>query len=403
MRRSLRALCALTATSVAMLGGAAHAQPKFDITLSGNVWYEHGFVSQSNDEGLRSTEARNRFRMNIIPRGVADNGLEYGARLRIRTVAGGVVDNDRSYLFLNGSMGELRLGAQPGFDDDINGPGANATRPPDYLPDQSFSQWVGFVPAIRTATNGRYVGADVAGGIGSTMTIAIIWPALEGMGLADKLLYKSPRVGGFQVGGSYTPRTDSVNTDVNRVKLASTPAAQFTGSFQDIAELGANYVETFNDVTVRLAAAYAYGKASQTTDSADRFSDLREWHIGAQINYGGLKFGADYIDHGKSGQNLRYAYTARFSAWDVGATYDLGPYRLALSYMEGTDPGSSTLPGNRKVSAYEAGTLYRVAPGLAVGLRYTHYIARSDRTVTASSGSPNDRGNVLLSHVALNF
>jgi outer membrane protein OmpU len=403
MRRSLCALCALTATSVAALGGAAHAQPKFNVTLSGNVWYEHGFVSQSNDEGLRSTEARNRFRMNIIPRGVADNGLEYGARLRIRTVAGGVVDNDRSYLFLNGSMGELRLGAQPGFDDEVNGLGANASRPPEYLPDSSFSQWTGFVPAIRTATNGRYTGADVVGGIGSTMTVAIFWPALEGMGLTDKLLYKSPRVAGFQVGGSYTPRTDSFNTDVNRVKRASTPAAQFTGSFQDVTEVGANYVETFNDVTVRLAAAYAYGKASQTTDSADRFSDLREWHIGAQINYGGLKFGADYIDHGKSGQNLRYAYTARFSAWDVGATYDLGPYRLALSYMEGTDPGSSTLPGNRKVSAYEAGTLYRVAPGLAVGLRYTHYIARSDRTVTATSGSPNDRGNVLLSHVALNF
>lgn len=80
-----------------------------------------GLVSQTNDRNLRSTEARNRFRLTVVPLAKADNGLEYGANLRLRSALGSrAVDIDRGYLFSSGSFGTVRLGVTPGFDGEIS-------------------------------------------------------------------------------------------------------------------------------------------------------------------------------------------------------------------------------------------------------------------------------------------
>ncbi len=107
-------LAGSAAVALALGAGAANAQAKFDIKVGGDAYFEAGYVDQDLDSGLRSTEFRNRMRINIIPTAKADNGLEYGARIRIRANSGAAnartTDADRSYIFAQGTFGQVRLG-----------------------------------------------------------------------------------------------------------------------------------------------------------------------------------------------------------------------------------------------------------------------------------------------------
>ncbi|WP_236783903.1 porin, partial [Azospirillum humicireducens] len=73
VNRYLLAGCA--AVTLAAAAGAANAQAKFDVKVSGDAYFEAGYVSQDLDANTRSTEFRNRLRLNIIPTAKADNGL----------------------------------------------------------------------------------------------------------------------------------------------------------------------------------------------------------------------------------------------------------------------------------------------------------------------------------------
>ncbi|MFD1626277.1 porin [Azospirillum griseum] len=401
----------LCGTAALCFTGPVQAQSRFDIQLSGDAYFEMGLVSQSNDTNLRSTEARNRFRLTVTPIGKADNGLEYGAYLRLRSALGtGVVDTDRSYLFASGAYGTVRLGITPGFDGEISHLTNGTGRPIAYLPFGLYDHaaaWVGPTGGAQgtdTAT-GRHTGGDLRGGVGGALQppATLMWPWLNADAGATKILYASPRFAGLQVGASYTPRNDSVNTDVNRNRVGSTAAAQFTGSFQDIVEIGANHKATLGPVKTTLSAALMAGKATGSGVAADSFRNLRGHIAGVRFEYGGFSVGADYLNYGKSGQNARYAYMDDSWSWQVGAQYASGPYVVGAAYIRTEDPGQVNRPGKRTANVYEVGTSYTVAPGLRLQLQYDFFDTTSDKAVTAATGSPNDRAHVMLARTLLAF
>ncbi|AWB08101.1 porin (plasmid) [Azospirillum humicireducens] len=402
------ALCALLASCIT---GPAQAQSRFDIQLSGDAYFEIGLVSQSNDRNLRSTEARNRFRLTVVPLAKADNGLEYGANLRLRSALGSrAADIDRSYLFSSGSFGTVRLGVTPGFDGEISHLANGTGRPIAYLPFGLYDHaaaWVGPAGGAQGTdpTTGRYTGGDFRGGVGGALQppATLMWPWLNADAGATKILYASPRFAGLQVGGSYTPRNDSSNTDISRAKTGSTPAAQFTGNFQDIVEVGANYKATLGPVKATLSAAYMGGKAIGSGAAADSFKDLRGYIGGFRFEYAGFSLGGDYLNYGKSGQNARYAHMDDSWTWQIGAQYVTGPYVLGAAYIRTEDPGQVNRPGKRTADIYEVGAGYTVAPGLRVQLQYDYFDTRSDKAVTLASGSPDDRAHVLLARTMVAF
>lgn len=388
-----------------------HAQSRFDIKLSGDAYFEMGFVSQTNDKNLRSVEARDRFRLTVVPTAKTDDGLEYGALLRLRSALGtGAVDADRSYLFASGAFGLVRLGVTPGFDGEISHLVNGTGRPIAYLPFGLYDHATGWIgPAGggqgTDPATGRYTGADFRGGVGGALQrpSTLMWPWLNADGNATKILYASPRIAGLQIGTSYTPRSDSSNTDINRGKTGSTAAAQFTGIFHDIVEAGVNYKTALGPVKATVSAAYMGGRAAGSGDRADSFRGLRGYIGGFRFEYGGFSLGGDYLNYGKSGQNARYAYADDSWSWQAGAQYARGPYVLGAAYIRTEDPGQVNRPGKRTADVYELGAGYTVAPGLRVQLQYDYIDTKSDKAVTAASGSPDDQAHVLLARTLLAF
>ncbi|SMH62297.1 porin [Azospirillum agricola] len=393
------------------LTSPALAQSRFDIRLGGDAYFEMGLVSQSNDTNLRSTEARNRFRLTIVPLAKADNGLEYGAYLRLRSaLASRAVDVDRSYLFASGAFGTVRLGVTPGFDGEISHLTNGTGRPIAYLPFGLYDHaaaWVGPAGGAQGTdpATGRYTGGDFRGGVGDALQppASLMWPWLNADAGATKILYASPRFAGLQVGASYTPRNDSSNTDINRGKTGSTAAAQFTGNFQDIVEVGANYKTALGPVKATLSAAFMGGRASDSGAAADSFRNLRGHIGGFRFEYEGFSLGGDYLNYGRSGQNARYAYLDDAWTWQVGAQYASGPYVLGAAYIRTEDPGQVNRPGKRTSDVYEVGAGYTVAPGLRVQVQYDLFDTTSDKAVTAVTGSPDDRTHVVLARTLLAF
>ena len=397
----------VAAIALAAFCGQAAAQgapAKFDIKIGGDALFEAGYTSQERDGGLRSTEFRNRMRIVVTPSAKADNGLEYGARIRLRAANGDrSVDSDRAFLFANGGFGTIRLGQVNSLNDDIY-----VSRPWDYAPlalTDVVAQWLAATQAAgsQPTLNGRYAGADVAAAAGAS---SILQHSMTPQSTATKLVYLTPRFSGAQFGASYTPRSDSFNTDVNRSKYSSTAGSAQSAVFQDMIEAGANYRETFGAVSVRASVGYIWGKTSDSTSAADRFEDFRAWQAGAQIGFAGFIVGGGYIDYGKSGQN-KNAAVAPFrddsNTWNVGVQYQSGPLTVGAAYLYGQDAGSLTARGKRKLDVIEVGLSYAVAPGLQLQAQYDHFKADSDKPSSVVLGDPDDRGNVVLLRSVLAF
>ncbi|WP_434616560.1 porin [Azospirillum sp. B2RO_4] len=339
MKRSLVIGCAAVALAAGC--GTASAQAKFDILLGGDAWFQGAYVDQDNDTGLRQTEFANRFRLNITPTAKADNGLEYGARLRLRASGGTAnnrsTDSDRAYIFVNGGFGTVQAGVINGLSDEygIIGPNVEGI---EGSPDAQFLNY------YVNATGAPYV-------LGSLRT-------LESGDASTKIVYLTPSVAGFQVGAAYTPVYGSSNTDVNRRKN--------TTAYRDMGEVQATYKGAFGGFGVEASAAYQFAKA------ASGLEDLSSVHVGANVSYADFKIGGSYAFSGDSGYATGTRGVDDQQLWIVGANYTLGPVILAATYTDAKGIDGNFAGLNSRAHVWQAGVTYTVAPGLTTGLEYSY-------------------------------
>jgi hypothetical protein len=389
MNRYLLAGCA--AVALAMGAGAANAQTKFEVKVGGDAYFEGGWVDQDLDANTRSVEFRNRFRVNIIPTAKADNGLEYGGRIRIRAAGNDrTADADRAYIFAQGTFGQVRLGVTNSFNDETY-----VTGPMDYLPLALYDQVINWVGPNNTVGSG---------GASQTTRNSIIWPSLNADANATKIVYFSPRFAGLQFGASYTPRNDSNNTDMNRSKVSALSAATGTnilgtGGYEDLWEVGANYNETFAGFTVKASGGYMGANAlgsSTLPAAAQNYNDLTGWQAGLQVGYAGFAVGGSYTYYNRSGENS-LGFTEGQRNYTVGVQYTTGPIVVGANYKFGADAGSTAIPGSRRLNVYEAGVGYTVAPGLTLQAQYD-YVDTNNET-----GLADDKANVVLVRSILAF
>lgn len=414
MNRYLLAGCA--AAALALGAGAANAQAKFEVKVGGDAYFEGGWVDQDRDTNLRSVEFRNRFRVTVTPTAKADNGLEYGGRIRMRANSGANnarnMDADRGYIFAQGAFGQVQMGVTNSFND-----ATYVTAPQDYLPLAIYdgvTAWLGG-------------GADIASGLAG-LNGSILNQSLVVENNATKIVYFSPRFAGLQLGASYTPRNDSSAGDVARtepvtgagvvttggvttstfgpgtIAAPSTPGAArgFSTTFQDLVEVGANYSNTFGGVAVKASAGYYWGDAANTTIVGASVEDLNAWQVGAQVGYAGFSIGGSYTDFGESGQiQTATSSNDKSRVWVVGAQYTAGPIVVGANYKNGQDAGDLYTPGKRKLEVYEIGAGYTVAPGLTLQAQYDYFQADSDRT--SATANFDDEGHVVLVRTVLAF
>ena len=384
MVRSALLLGAATLSLVSVLGaGPAFAQSKFDVVIGGDAYFEAGYVDQDRDAGLRSTEFRNRLRLLVTPKAKADNGLEYGARLRLLAENGAsnarTTTYDRAFLFVNGSFGTVHMGVENGPSDD-----SGIIAPSDWGTggvDGSFPSWLG-----NSAAN-------------APVTIGNIRALISGNS-ATRATYWTPEIAGFKLGASYQPSSDSSGTDVNRSKFALASANR-TGAYRDVYEVGGTYTNNFGGVAVNASLFYLGGKAKDSSITGASFDDLSSTHAGLTVAYGGLKVGGSYAWSGDSGyaksSTAGIVSREKQDVWTVGAQYTFGPTTLGVGYLNAKDAGDLTVRGRSKFELITVGAKYVVAPGFAIGPEYNHFKLSSD--VAANS----DKGDMFLIQTNLAF
>ena len=416
MRSSLLAGCAAIALAGMCGTAAADGTPgKFDLKLSGDGSFTAGLVreSEDTDAALNALKARrdnagdfvNRFRLQATATATADNGLEYGANIRLRAWLGtGTIDADQAYIFADGTWGRVEAGVTPGPSSQYgvaapNGFGTGGVMG-DWSDGPGYSSWLN--------NQQTYVGST----FGSEYNLN------TGSNWATKINYFTPRF--FAQDGStpdnptglmgmlsYTPNNMSINTAVGRSSnLTIVPTGQlYTPSsdslcgynnpglatnnlpnpstpvqgcyWQNMVETGLRYDGTFSDISVSGSVGYVHGQAPTPVGYAT-FNDLDAYQVGLQLGYGAFLVGGSFLSAGKSGYtkgSVNYSGNTIVQKTDQqsftgGIQYTNGPVVVGFNYAHGQDAGDMSLRGARTADLFSVGATYTLAPGLTTSLEW---------------------------------
>ncbi|SMH47146.1 porin [Azospirillum agricola] len=390
MRLSARFLAALLAGAAgAALSAPASAEPNFEVIVGGDAYFQAAYINQRQDDGLRSSEFANRFRLTVNPAVTTEDGLQYGARLRLLagngdpSVAGRTVENDRAFLYATGAFGTVQAGVINGLSDEYGIIGPNL----EGIAGSPDSNGILFLHGSTT-----YAALPLAAT--SLRTLVSYDPG-------TKLIYITPSLYGFQLAASYTPRLGDSNTSVNRRKVDALGDAL---SFHDVVEAGGAYQAVFDELTIEASAFYQTGKAVRQSDgvTSQSYEDLNSVHVGANIGYGPVKVGASYAYSGKSGYAKGIADARAQQNVIVGAQYTSGPLVFAANYLRALGNDSATMSIPAKADIWQAGVTWTVAPGMTTGVEYD-YVRSSLSSASLIGTDLNDRAHILMLDTRLAF
>ncbi|RJF89636.1 porin [Oleomonas cavernae] len=362
MKKILLGTTAL-ATAVLISAGAQAAAEPVSLKISG---YFKGLVA-FGDNGV--TDARNvavkswDSEVHFTAKGVADNGLTYGARIELE---GNTTGNqiDEAFLFFEGGFGKIEVG----YDDSVAYQMLNTSPAPDKL---------GML-ALNTP--------NYAWGGATAQTLDALFN-----NDAAKLIYFTPRLAGFQLGVSYAP---DVNYNNNATSIGSD--ADFTldndAAYGQGTSVGLNYNQKLSTVTVGLSATYSWYEAELAPD------DASYWGLGASLGFGigegTLTVGGSYAEN-----NDRFAsgVLADTQAYDVGVKYAMGPWSLGANYIW-QDYGRSS---DDEMWGASVGGGYTLAPGLELSAGYIHYDRDASLTTVPADGDAS--ADVFVLGTGLSF
>ncbi len=364
MKKILLATTALIAASAF----SAPAQAELEVTVGGFVAFQAAMFD--NDDALADNDRDFQSESEIVvnAHATADSGLEYGASVQLDTSTSDTTNAGETTVYLAGSFGRVELGDQHGASELVV-----------FAPTVGIGQINGsyddYIPATARATALNDRGDHT-------------FTALD-TGTSTKITYYTPKFSGFQAGVSYAPETD---TGENVVFVDDS-------TVNDNVEIGLGYDGEFNNVMVKVGGTYVMGSATAGNE------DLSAWTLGAQVGYNGFRFGGGYTDNGDS-NSAAGASDDDITSWNVGATYENGPWGVGVSYLDvdfddNNSAGSLGAVGSAGTggdyTAWVLGGTYTVAPGLSVGADLAFF----DRN---ANGTVNDQdGYVLVTDVTAAF
>jgi hypothetical protein len=364
------------------------APGKFDVKLGGDAYFTLGYVDQQGDSAAgtsRNVDFTNRFRLQVTPTAKADNGIEYGANLRVRAYENsGLIDTDQAYVFADGNFGRIEGGVNQGPNNQYG-----VTAPSNFGTGGVVGDWTEGVAGWLTNQN-TFLEPVFGGG----------YDNITNSNFATKVNYFTPRFFPQEDDGTgllgmvaFTPSNLSVNTDVNRRNYVSVTPAAAPGianqsecgatagngkplqgcAYDNIVEVGLRYDGSFAGVSVAASFGYEHGdsETNHGTVPWTHYNDLSAFQAGLNLGYAGFLVGASYLNAGKSG----YASSPGFylndqSTITAGISYQTGPVTVGFNYAHGEDAGDVTVPGSRSADLYSLGATYILAPGLTTSIEY---------------------------------
>ncbi len=328
MKKVLLGSTALVAAG--LMAGPAFAQ--LELSISGSVDVHAGYASEDLDTGRSEYGITTDTTLNFDADGVADNGLEYGARINVDDVSeagddggggGSLFFIDETYVFMSGTFGEVRLGST----------------------DPAASELRFTIPTVGNGqTDGdfqRYL-ADGGGAFGLDFAHS---------NDASKIVYIGT-FGDVTVGASFTPSDDAAGDQSDQ--------EEGTNDLRDVFSIGGNFQGEFNNVSVGVSAGANFGDVEGGGATAG--GDHTEYGVGAEVGFGAITVGGFWIDSERED-------TAGVNAVDRmryggGASFSTGPWSFAANFMIGEDDAGPGGADDIEDVVYGVGLEYALADGL---------------------------------------
>jgi len=369
----LSALVGAAMIATPALAGQVGSKAALSVTLGGEFRFQIGLV----DQDVSATAGRgyqfkvDQSEIKIGVEATADNGLKYGINIELNAGGADATSADEAWAFIDSAdWGRVEMGDQDDATDRI------FVESDDILvgragPDGDVADFIAF---------------GTGGGIsatGNTIT-----------GDATKLIYLTPRIAGFQFGGSLTPDTGAASGG------AAVADSDSDGDFENVFGIGANYEGKFDDVSFVLSLNGEFGD-SETAAGAGTNGDVETISAGAIVNFAGFGLGVGYVDLAEQGQTAAAMAAGADSGsyCTIGGSYKTGPWGVSLNWFE-SSKGNTTGISDTDIQIISLDVAYAVAPGWEINLSAD--MAEADN-INATAVAVNNDGTVVILTNQFNF
>lgn len=352
----------LGTSALIAMGLAAPASAEITWKLTGDVTFQAGWADFDGQGDDRHYDFLTDANFNILADGQADNGLLYGAAIKLG--ADGNVDTNEAYVYVGGGWGRVTLG-----DDD------SATNDLDTS-----------VPNV----------GNWDGDFGSFAPTAYGAEGLNSLSDATKIKYTTDGLdlGGFKAGISFAPSASSfsdVDYNDTAVVVPTAPLGTSASVSSDEVALGANWSGAFGDFGVEVGSGLTFVNVDTAVVVVDPNNpgtnivvsddeNVVSWNLGANVTYGALAAGLQYVNNDdlSDSHGLNFGVTYAIDAWTFGAGW---------AHVFGDNDADA--------DTFGVGVAYAVAPGLSVQADLTHF--------DDDAGLGDDDGTVLILETSVEF
>jgi outer membrane protein OmpU len=329
--------------------------------LAGNIDSTYAFNgSFTSYKGLAFTQEGE---IHFIGQTKLDNGTSVGLTVELEawnSGGGGITATqiDEAFIFAFGDWGRTELGARDAA---------------------SYRMYYGTPSALigwgAIQHNHNWVNASVqANNKAYARTMATtITPTWQDV---NRINYFTPRFQGLQIGVGYAPKlnasagpgvgtgpggTSGICGYNNAANINNCPTNDY--AWQDLFDIGANYLNKFGDFTVALYGAFAYASfipgyspfaPSANLATGANLAAWKQWVVGAQFGYAGFTIGgAAGYDNNGLGANYFTGVDNDTRFYTAGIMYETGPWQMSFMWAGFYNTNGN---GSGNVSAIATGT-----------------------------------------------
>jgi hypothetical protein len=199
----------------------------------------------------------------------------------------------------------------------------------------------------------------------------------------NRINYFTPRFAGLQIGVGYAPKLNAAQQTTfinsgptgvagicgynNATNINNCPTADF--AWQDLFDVGANYLNKFGDFTVALYGAFAYASFVPGFTNTTAVGNLanpanmitganltawKQWVVGAQFGYAGFTVGGAFgYDNNGLGANYYTGVDNDTRFGTAGIMYETGPWQMSFMWAYFWNTNGN---GSASVTAIAPGT-----------------------------------------------
>ncbi len=397
MKKYLLGTTALaTAGLIAGMAGSASAANQGDNRIKVGV---HGYHQQWGvyaDQDIDSkanptTGNRNKFKTSpvdqkhnseicFVGETTLDNGITFGLDVQLEGNTEGD-QIDESYLYIQSdSMGRLIIG-----DEDnasyllhVTAPdGGISINSGDMISDTFWENLSGFSYFDTTLGNTALLFGDDNSG---------------------KFTYISPQFAGFQLGASYIPQFEGGGDNNSSIYKSTVNGARTVDRPRNGVAVGGNFTEDFGGFGVQLSLGWL---GAQTSND-----DLSAANAGAQFSYAGFSVGGAYVKAFSGTQSTNAAGQPVGQAdgygWTAGGAYEIGPYKVGLTYQYGENDGNKGTGGKPELQQANISGTYEFGPGVQLVGGFFGYDSQTQGRSDGAIGFDN-KGWGFASGIKLGF